>query len=623
MPHRGMTTDTFFFFSSGDANTRTASRFHTLGRRSPAVVKKRKTLDTNFASRSTVTVAILAVLLPLINREGVCFMMRSALRWFLHVFAPGPKAPIIRGCRPRLTALEDRIVPANVWTVMNNADDGAGSLRSIIANNAQAGDLIVFGIQNQTITLQSDIPISINLTIDGGNNNIRIDGNNNSRIFTITGNGLSETINNLTFQNGLSTNADGGAISDQGTLTLTFDKFLSNQAQGFGGAISNTASGGSGSDSVTVNSCVFQSNTALISGGAISSNTTVSVAGTTTRFIDNSAGTSGGALFVDAGGGPQGLGVTGSTFTRNKATDTRLFGQGGAICSFVRTDLAGDTFDMNTAGTEGGAVYYRANDPTFSDLVLTSDRFVNNTGTSGGAVYSQVDSSTGTVNVTVQGSYFFNNQASDPGGATGNGGAFFAQHSAAASGTIALLIQNSTFYQNTATNQGGAIGLELTTLETGTNTGTLTSLTVYRNAAMGAGGGVWVWVNADAQSPPKVGNCIIAGNASMLLVTGNDYDGPVDTQGYNFIGSAEGGGPWSALKDRTGTWNAPLDPGLDPNGPALNGGPTETIKVLATSAVYRKGDPSLAGTTDQRGYTRLAVDTIGAYDPDAVGGSPG
>jgi predicted outer membrane repeat protein len=546
--------------------------------------------------------------------EGVCPMISATLEWFFHVFAPGPKVPVPSRCRPCLTVLEDRIVPSTVWSVTTNADDGDGSLRSIIANNAEAGDVIVFGIQNQTITLQSDIPIGINLTIDGGNNNITIDGNNNSRIFTIKGAGLSETINNLTFVNGLATNDSGGAIYDQGTLTLNNDQFLSNEAQGFGGAIFNTASGGPGADSLTVNNCEFEFNIASNGGGAIASNVTDNVTGS--DFDGNSA-QFGGALEIDTSGGSQGLNVSGGTFTGNWTTDPRLFGMGGAIYSYVRTSVGGATFDTNTAATEGGAIYYRAKDPTYSDLFLTQDRFLTNTGTAGGAVYSQVDSNSGTVNVTVQNSFFSGNQATDSTGLTGNGGAFFAQHSAASSGTIGLLLQNSTFYKNNAGNQGGAIGLQLSTQETGTNTAKLISLTVYENTSAGAGAGVWVGVNADAQSPPQVGNSIIAGNMSLLL-TANDYAGPVNTLGYNFIGTSDGGGPWSARKDYTGTVAAPLDPGLDPNGPAMNGGTTETIKVLFTSAVYRKGDPTLAGTTDQRGYVRLAIVTIGAYDPDAV-----
>jgi hypothetical protein len=72
--------------------------------------------------------------------------------------------------------------------VMNNADSGSGSLRDVVTG---AGDnaVINFNFANQTIYLTSgEIAITAkNLTIEGGSNNITIDGTNNSndRIFYI------------------------------------------------------------------------------------------------------------------------------------------------------------------------------------------------------------------------------------------------------------------------------------------------------------------------------------------------------------------------------------------------------------------------------------------------------
>jgi hypothetical protein len=67
---------------------------------------------------------------------------------------PAP-VPRRKRFRPRLEGLENRTVLSTL-TVMNNHDDGAGSLRRAIAH-AQEGDTIVFdpSLNGQTITLTS------------------------------------------------------------------------------------------------------------------------------------------------------------------------------------------------------------------------------------------------------------------------------------------------------------------------------------------------------------------------------------------------------------------------------------------------------------------------------------
>src|SRR5262245_3094924 len=87
--------------------------------------------------------------------------------------------------RPGLTRLEDRTVP-NTYTVTNNSDAGAGSLRQAINNaNGHAGaDTINFLVIPSPITLTTgEIAINDPLTIDGpGADLLTVSGNNNSRI---------------------------------------------------------------------------------------------------------------------------------------------------------------------------------------------------------------------------------------------------------------------------------------------------------------------------------------------------------------------------------------------------------------------------------------------------------
>src|SRR5262245_327050 len=90
----------------------------------------------------------------------------------------------------RLMCLESRITPAT-YTVTNNSNSGAGSLRqSIISANGSGGaDTINFLVIPSPITLTTgEIAINDALTIDGpGANLLTVSGNNNSRIFNTSG----------------------------------------------------------------------------------------------------------------------------------------------------------------------------------------------------------------------------------------------------------------------------------------------------------------------------------------------------------------------------------------------------------------------------------------------------
>jgi hypothetical protein len=73
--------------------------------------------------------------------------------------------------RPRLEVLEDRLAPAS-FTVTNNADSGAGSLRAAVdaANLATGSSTITFApsLAGQKITLTSgELAISQSMTITG------------------------------------------------------------------------------------------------------------------------------------------------------------------------------------------------------------------------------------------------------------------------------------------------------------------------------------------------------------------------------------------------------------------------------------------------------------------------
>jgi hypothetical protein len=187
---------------------------------------------------------------------------------------------------------------------------------------------------------------------------------------------------------------------------------------------------------------------------------------------------------------------------------------------------------------------------------------------------------------------------------------------------------------NSADENGGGLAIRLANSGTGTNTATLTSLTVYENQAATAGGGLYENLSGSSAATLLLRNSIIAGDiienppefGPDVLVAGITTS--FKSLGYNFIGVGDNGTgimayPWTG-DDHWGTAANPLVPALDPNGLQWNGGPTETLKLLTTAnGGYHMGDPTLAGTTDQRGYTRVSNPpttdiSVGAYDPDAT-----
>jgi hypothetical protein len=100
---------------------------------------------------------------------------------------------------------------------------------------------------------------------------------------------------------------------------------------------------------------------------------------------------------------------------------------------------------------------------------------------------------------------------------------------------------------------------------------------------------------------------------------GPDLDGTFASQGYNLIGNTQGASGY-APSDLVGTAFNPIDPLLGPLQD--NGGPTQTMALLAGSPALNAGDPSQLGTTDQRGVVRSGGVNIGAYQASASATTP-
>lgn len=173
------------------------------------------------------------------------------------------------GAGPDIGAVEFQDASSVVTTT---ADSGVGSLR-FAATYTTNGQFITFdpSLSGSTILLTSgQVILKPNLTIDasalpGG---VRIDGNNNSRIFQVN-NANTVTLNSLTITNGngvgANSSGNGGGLWVLGAavhLTINNCLFTGNHSANFGGGL------GAAFVTLAVNGTTFSNNACTVGGGA-------------------------------------------------------------------------------------------------------------------------------------------------------------------------------------------------------------------------------------------------------------------------------------------------------------------------------------------------------------------
>ena len=102
-----------------------------------------------------------------------------------------------------------------------------------------------------------------------------------------------------------------------------------------------------------------------------------------------------------------------------------------------------------------------------------------------------------------------------------------------------------------------------------------------------------------------------------MLLVGPDFTGAggLQSTGYNIIGNNADAVINSQPTDQIGTPAAPIDPLLGPL--ADYGGPTLTHALQPGSPAINRGDPA-APPQDQRGYGRLGVPDVGAFEFNGI-----
>jgi hypothetical protein len=297
---------------------------------------------------------------------------------------------------------------AATQTVSSLADSGAGSLRAAIGNANMADIVDATGVSGKILLTTGEISITNSITILGpGPGTLAVDGNANSRIFTIYRLGttpISVFISGLTVTNGFTKHriglptigeAGGGIFNDQQTLTVSNVTVIGNKVDpgelnGIGGGICN-----GGFDffaSLRVIDCTIASNSAAFGGGIF--NTAIQGGHSEVRVLNstfngNTAGTDGGGIYnnvqdTSVGGPSVGIvALTNCTLTGNLSPSV------GALINFAVNSgsafaqIAHSTFSGNS-GPGGIGVYNVAGQgPSISRATVEVGHTIFNRGSNG------------------------------------------------------------------------------------------------------------------------------------------------------------------------------------------------------------------------------------------------
>ena len=387
------------------------------------------------------------------------------------------------------------------------------------------------GINNfhGTVTVTNNSTLSNNTARSGGNDQNSQGGaiNNNGKLSV-----ADSTISRNTAVNGNGNSLGGGIYNyTTSTLAVTSSTFLSNSASskqgGQGGGIDNQGQ-------LSVTASTFSNNTVRSDGndqesvgGAISNNSQLSV--TASTFSNNSA--SDGKSF---GGGIYNykIGtVTGSTFLNNSSSG-KQYSRGGGIGNQGQLSVTASTFSNNTVRSGGndqesvgGAI------SNSGQLSVTASTFSNNSASGGKSFGGGVDN---TRTLMVTSSTFLSNSASGKQG--GQGGGINSQGQ--------LTVTNSTFWSNTASggNDSGGGGIAFLGLKG--SSAIIRFCTLYGNSSSAGGG---LRVETTGSSALTISSSIVAANRAT---DGPDIAGVLTSGGYNLLQSFAGATGLNAPTDK-------------------------------------------------------------------------
>ena len=290
------------------------------------------------------------------------------------------------------------------------------------------------------------ITINKDITIDGKGHTI--DAKNLGRIFSI-GEGFTVTLTNATLING---KADkGGAIYNDGSLTLSDVKLSDNAADSYGGAVFNNGE-------LVVSDSVFDSNDIVnrgsasvdYGGAAIYNWKEGTLKVTNSNFTNNIKNYKNGDNLVGAITTIGNATVIGSNFVNNSGRwGGAISATGAELRKNSSTLTVSNTIFKDNSALYAGAVYIWGSNYNIADCVFDNNtafgkgNMTPNNNNGGALVVSQVSRFNEPITGTISGSKFTNNKAQYGGAAYFNKGF--------------VTITDSVFENNVATAEGGAV----------------------------------------------------------------------------------------------------------------------------------------------------------------------
>lgn len=294
------------------------------------------------------------------------------------------------------------------------------------------------------------------------------------------------TLNNIKLDTIQHASSWGGAMYNEGTLTLDNVTFNNNKATTKnavgGGAMALVATKGN-AVSTTIKNSTFTKNSTETSNSAKNNGGAIYVYGTSGQVGDNTLNISGshfesnhtnktgGAIGVNnLGPSDFKIEIKNTTFTENKST-----GYGGAIdvttgdtggTGNVTLNLDHATFNGNQSESDGGAIAYEKGNITSN---ISNSTFTNNTANNGGAIYN------GIKNLEISNTIFDGNKTNDggKGGAIYNAGNISLSQTEFKQSTDTIYMANNSAADFSGTNTlNGSISSENATSEI-INKGTL------------------------------------------------------------------------------------------------------------------------------------------------------
>ncbi|MBC8171273.1 MAG: hypothetical protein H7X77_06360, partial [Anaerolineae bacterium] len=395
-----------------------------------------------------------------------------------------PNPPVTDGNCTLREAIENANDDLPTWT---DCTSGAAGVDTITFKAGVTKVTWTNGTQTGEIFVDENLNIAQPIILDGGGV---------SRLFRIASD-ATLTMANVTMQNGFTLGAGGVILIDSGELVLVNCNVKDNEAEGTGGAIAAFGS----ENNVDITNCNFENNIAGTDGGAISKITNGEMNITTSKFVDNKADNSGGAIHTGGVGT-----ITATMFKDNKAKGDLDTEGGGAIffANSAQFNIVASAFAGNqTSGTDGrGGAIFNAFGSTLAieyshfgttpiplpapfDSLTAANETLGAEGI-GGAIYNRDE-------LAILGSSFIGNKSAKDGGAIAN-------DSVDSDNAFAA---NSTFHNNVAAGKGGAIYLFNFNREI-----SLYNSTVSKNTG-GNGGGIF---NDSSAGGVRLLNTIIFNN---------------------------------------------------------------------------------------------------------------